>query len=88
MNAREFVQALQGQNPESTVLILTGDQFYELDHVATPVAEATVIVVAPEVSTHPAAESSSAAMDLTAPKEDTAPALESEADTAPSPDVP
>jgi hypothetical protein len=81
VNVREFVQSLQGQNPESTLLILTGDQFYELDHVATPVADATVLVVNAEVTMHPAASSAQDAMQAANPQEANDEAQENAAQT-------
>ena len=56
MNAREFITQLQGQNPDSTVLLLTNDEFYEVSTIATPVADATVIVLTPEPSAAPASD--------------------------------
>jgi len=85
--ARDFVTQLQGQNPDSTILVLTGDQFFEVESIATPVADATVLVVAPEPSQHESAsgaaamlqqKDTSSAPDST-PEVDTAPALETEA---------
>jgi hypothetical protein len=92
--ARDFIAQLQGQNPDSTILVLTGDQFYEVESVATPVADATVLVVAPEPSQHEAATSAAVMVQdsrgdtaSTTPSDstsetDAAPALQTEAPKA------
>lgn len=81
MTTSELIAALQGQNPGATILFLYNDEFYDLGHVATPVSDATVLVLETEASTAPVVssvkEATAAAAPAPVPTEEMAPKDES-----------